>query len=317
MADTDLYNLELLSLVNRITQELNNHIGLNDKTLAEFIISLHDDSRSLADFKAKLTECEAGFPDAFVENLDRVILSLHPKHKKKAVPKADSAGKGGQLDEQDKQRRLFPGLALTDQEWQPTPAKDAIAQEVDDLMAQFEGGAKKQRTRQADGGRSPKRQRRDSPPPPRRRSVSPLSRGRGYEDRRDNRHDRYKERGRPTLDERPVLYKIYDGRVHSMKEFGAFVQLEGLAGRFEGKHLTSLHTSSVAHIRLRLGARVEHPGRRTRELSFGFAQPQSTGQGQGYECRRVSHRALYERCRSSDGQRPYTPPSHQVRSRIS
>jgi ATP-dependent RNA helicase DHX8/PRP22 len=235
MADSDLYNLELLSLVNRITQELNNHIGLNDKTLAEFIISLHDDSKSLADFKAKLTECEAGFPDAFVENIDRVILSLHPKHKKKAAPKTDGTGKGAAVDPEDKQRRLFPGLALKDQDWQPPPvAKDVIMQEVDDLMAQFEGSAKKQKARQPDEGRSPKRQRRDPSPPRRRRSASPPSRGRGYDDRYDDRRGRHTDRSRPVLDDKPVLYKIYNGRVQSMKEFGAFVQLEGLNGRFEG-----------------------------------------------------------------------------------
>ena len=37
------------------------------------------------------------------------------------------------------------------------------------------------------------------------------------------------------MDERPVLYKIYNGRVNGLKEFGAFVQLEGVAGRVEGK----------------------------------------------------------------------------------
>ena len=50
------------------------------------------------------------------------------------------------------------------------------------------------------------------------------------------------------LDERPVLYKIYDGKVSSLKDFGAFVQLEGVAGRFEGEYfslsLKSSHNDS-------------------------------------------------------------------------
>jgi ATP-dependent RNA helicase DHX8/PRP22 len=62
--------------------------------------------------------------------------------------------------------------------------------------------------------------------PPRRRSVSP-PRGRGVD------RGSY-GRGRGQLDERPVLFKIYGGRVQGLKEFGAFIQLEGVAGRVEG-----------------------------------------------------------------------------------
>jgi ATP-dependent RNA helicase DHX8/PRP22 len=52
--------------------------------------------------------------------------------------------------------------------------------------------------------------------------------------------------GRPQMDEKPVLYKIYDGKVSGWKDFGAFVSLEGLKGRFEGvlasltRHLCTL-----------------------------------------------------------------------------
>lgn len=39
-ADKELYKLELLSLVSRISQELFNHTKLQDKSLAEFVISV-------------------------------------------------------------------------------------------------------------------------------------------------------------------------------------------------------------------------------------------------------------------------------------
>ena len=39
--DDPLYKLEYLSLVSKIATELENHLGLNDRVLAEFIISLH------------------------------------------------------------------------------------------------------------------------------------------------------------------------------------------------------------------------------------------------------------------------------------
>lgn len=236
MADSDLYKLEILSLVNRVTKELDNHTGLNDSTLAEFIISLHDGSKTLPEFKSKLKDCGADFPDAFVENVDRIILSLHPKHKKKSVQPLSNSNQSNKDAEiiDDKRRRMFPSLAIKDQEWQAPATKDVLMQEVDDMMAQFEGSSKRQNARIEDGHRSPKRMRTERSRSPPRRSASP-PRGRSYGDRRDDRgNSRHDNRSQLTLDTRPVLYKIYNGRVQSLKDFGAFVQLEGLQGRFEG-----------------------------------------------------------------------------------
>lgn len=217
----DLYNLEVLSLVAKITQEVENYTGLNDKTIAEFIIDLHDQSNAkLVTFKQKLKENGADFPESFVDTVDRLILSMHPKHKKKHV-KANgaSANPDTELAEQDKQKRLFPGLALKDQEPKPAVADDVFLKEIGDLVS-----GKKTRERPWEDDRETKRQRR-SRSPPQRRSPSP-PRGR----------DRY-SRGARALDEKPILFKIYEGRVSGVKEFGAFVGLEGIAGRAEGAHL--------------------------------------------------------------------------------
>lgn len=239
---------------------------MNEKTLAEFVISLHDQSKTLAEFKTKLQENGAPFPESVIENMDRLILSMHPKHKKHAFVNGKAQGakyanRNSLVTEKEKQARLFPGLSLPDQEWQPSPMKgkekDVVMQEVDDLMSQLEGVSKKVRPKASeflgdeDGERSLNPQRlgdRDwqhrphSPPPaPRRRSASPLRRGHdnGYGDRREQYEDngprgRTGGRGRVMLDERPVLYKIYNGRVSGLKEFGAFITLEGVMGRAEG-----------------------------------------------------------------------------------
>ena len=243
MADSDLYNLEFLSLVAKITQEIDNYTGINDKTLAEFVISLHDQCKTLAEFKGKLQEVGANFPESFIENVDRLILTLHPKHKKKPAGKENALTDGPVLDEADKRKRMFPGLALKDQEWEPSVPKDAIMKEVDDMMSQLEGAAKRTRPRTPEDDRSSKRPRRSRspPPPPRRRSPSPF-RGRGFDDLRDDRRGRG---GGRQVDERPVLFKIYDGRVNGLKEFGAFVQLEGVAGRVEGAFSLSSRSVSV------------------------------------------------------------------------
>lgn len=259
MANSDIYNLEYLSLVAKITQELDNHTGLNDKTLAEFVISLHDESKTLPEFKKRLKDCGADFPETFVENVDRLILNMHPKHKKKySTPSngdqnMDTDGNNS-ISETDKKKRLFPGLALKDQE--PIISKDVLMKEVDDLMAQFEGASKKSKTRPAENERLPKRQRRDrSRSPSRRRSPSP-SRGRGYGDRRDGRGG-----GRSHMDEKPVLYKIYSGKVSGMKDFGVFVTLEGVAGRAEGTCIFDLHHTTNLNPLFRYGTHIKHTTR--------------------------------------------------------
>ncbi|KAF9024147.1 P-loop containing nucleoside triphosphate hydrolase protein [Hymenopellis radicata] len=234
MAD-DLYKLELLSLVAKITQEVNNYTGLNDKTIAEFIIDLHDQANaSLPAFKQKLKTNGADFPESFIENVDRLILSMHPKHKKKSAPASNGTTKAdsSELTEQDKKKRLFPGLALKDADPKSAVADDVFLQEIGDLVS-----GKKVRERPWEDDRESKRQRR-SVSPPRRRSPSP-PRGR----------DRYGSRGgRTTVDDKPILYKIYTGRVSGVKEFGAFVTLEGVAGRVEGLvHVSNIQTGMRAN----------------------------------------------------------------------
>ncbi|OBZ79648.1 hypothetical protein A0H81_01367 [Grifola frondosa] len=148
MADTDIYNLEFLSLVAKITQEVDNYTGISDKTLAEFVISIHDDSKTLPEFKQKLKDVGANFPESFVENVDRLILNMHPKHKKRpAIDGKENASESGGLDDTEKKKRMFPGLALKDQEWQPSVTKDVLMKEVEVMMSQFEGVAKKTRPR--------------------------------------------------------------------------------------------------------------------------------------------------------------------------
>lgn len=209
----DLYNFEVLSLVNKITQEVNNHLGIENKEIAEFIIDLHDQANAkLPDFKAKLKQNGAEFPDSFVDNVDRLILTMHPKHKKKAQPAASTDVGAG--EETDKRRRMFPGLAMKDSAPKAAVADDIFLEEIGDLVS----GRKTQRERPWEEDRAPKRQRRASPSPPRGRER--YGRGEGA------------ARGPP--DERPILYKIYNGRVSGIKDFGAFVGLEGVAGRAEG-----------------------------------------------------------------------------------
>ncbi|XP_068739070.1 ATP-dependent RNA helicase DHX8-like [Montipora capricornis] len=58
----ELQQLEQLSLVSKICTELDNHLGINDKDLAEFIIMLSEKNPTLDKFRAALAENGAEFP---------------------------------------------------------------------------------------------------------------------------------------------------------------------------------------------------------------------------------------------------------------
>ncbi|KAK5244058.1 DEAH-box ATP-dependent RNA helicase prp22, partial [Exophiala xenobiotica] len=68
----DFTSLELLSLVSKVTSELQNHLGITDKTLAEFVIDQHEEcGGKLPEFKAALAAMGADFPNSLVESVDR------------------------------------------------------------------------------------------------------------------------------------------------------------------------------------------------------------------------------------------------------
>ncbi|SPO29511.1 probable ATP dependent RNA helicase [Ustilago trichophora] len=258
----ELYQLELLSLTGKIATELLNHTGINDRVLAEFILSLHDSATSVADFKSKLSEVGAEFPDSFVTNLDRLILRLHPKHKIASSNTTPANGKAGSsspsakgkekatLEDEERERkaRMFPGLAIKDQEWQPSEDKGRNA--VDEFMKEFEDMAAGKSSSRTNGIAKQRDSR--SPPPSSSRNANRYDEhDRAGSSSRRGRDDRPPPHlSRPPPDDKPQLYKIYDGKVSNMRDFGAFVSLEGLRDRFEGM----VHIGSIA-----AGTRVNHP----------------------------------------------------------
>ncbi|KAG0366770.1 DEAH-box ATP-dependent RNA helicase prp22 [Gamsiella multidivaricata] len=243
----DLEQFEVLELVNKIRNELLNHTGIDDKTAAEFVISVHEESPDYTTFKKNMQEI-GEFSDSFVGNIDRLIRTMHPKYKKAPEP--------AKVDEtaiKDEKTHRFPGLALpnnpgwTADDDEPSIKKKAAA---NDFMSEFENmieSAKKEsRNRSRSRSHSPKRRRVRS------RSRDRHGRGRSRSrsrspSRRDER-ERY-DRSRPSLDDAPVLYKIYTGRVTNTKPFGAFVTLDGVRGKVEGMvHIGMLHAGRVNEV---------------------------------------------------------------------
>ncbi|OMJ12464.1 ATP-dependent RNA helicase dhx8 [Smittium culicis] len=294
---TEIQKLEYLSLVSKITNELFNHIGLSDKTLAEFIISLNRESKSLDQFKAKLAEVDANFPDSFIQTLNRLITTLWPK-----TGESSQKEKLNDLEPKDLSKK-FPGLAIPNSSnnvpffysilyhLAPIILKSNTINDLDSEIdsqinnlanlpkksSRYEGSRhqsssktsysrdynddrdkrkdressrerarSKYSTTESSSNRSNRRNRSNSRDRNRRRSNSrSLSR-----ERRSRRRDHDSSRNHSSIDDKPVLYKIYKGKVSNLKDFGVFVTLEGVRGRIEGM----VHVSSI-----QAGVRINNP----------------------------------------------------------
>eukprot|EP00126_Sphaerothecum_destruens_P013073 Sdes_comp22362_c0_seq1m20840 len=127
----ELLKLEQLSVVAKVCNELENHLGISDRVLAEFIISLVEASSSLEDFQKELHKNGAAFAPSFSANLYRVIVTLKSntlthegKKNGSEFEKAENAADAAY------ERDVFPGLCIKDTN------PDQIV--VDDAMDQLE-----------------------------------------------------------------------------------------------------------------------------------------------------------------------------------
>ncbi|KAI8607813.1 hypothetical protein BC830DRAFT_71826 [Chytriomyces sp. MP71] len=181
-------------------------------------------------------------------------------------------------DEFAQQKRVaaakFPGLAMKDDRER---ARELVVADLATTAKQVKGELGKgkdametmdeldallrEKRKEADDRDAFGRDRRDRGDRERSRSRSPRRRdyrgpdgGRHRDDDRDSRRDRDRHRNSSslTIDDAPVLYKIYTGKVSNLRDFGAFVQLDGIrGGRVEGMvHIGSLTAGP---------ARVTHP----------------------------------------------------------
>ncbi|CAF4080138.1 unnamed protein product, partial [Rotaria magnacalcarata] len=146
----DLQNLEYLSLVSKICTELDNHLGLNDKDLAEFIINMAQSSDSYAMFQKKLAENDADFPDSFSSNLYRIVQRMLPTPLKKASVENNQEVKyeqSRQLTDVELRKAICPFLSQPNNPTVRTMLADELKQKspnekdkkvVDDLMDELE-----------------------------------------------------------------------------------------------------------------------------------------------------------------------------------
>ena len=104
----DLAKLQYLSLVSKVCAELDAHLGVSDKTLAEFIIDLAQKHPELGAFRAALDENGAEFPASFASNLLALVAKMMPKKRTSASQGARASSSGAGAGPQER----FAGLAV-------------------------------------------------------------------------------------------------------------------------------------------------------------------------------------------------------------
>ena len=178
-----------------------------------------------------------------------MIVSMHPKYRRKAEKAKGLARKNGEDgtngETKDLRARKFPGLSLPDQDLaiplNDSPLDKSISSslpqvDVNDTMAELAAVASRRNRPMAedylDGEPSSKRVRQSE------EGVAGPSRpnGNSYTSRLERNGHSSQAHGRSRLDHQPILYKIYDGAVQNIRDFGAFVSLEGIQGRAEGEN---------------------------------------------------------------------------------
>ena len=201
-----LAELQYLSLVSKVCTELDNHLGVSDKTLAEFIIDLAKKNPELPAFRAALDENGAEFPQSFAQSLLALIQRLMPKEQPKAAAAAPPRARAAP---QDGPSARFPGLASANDSSERRRALEEEA--LGGVKAVADPGVASLRR---GGGKAAERMPPPPPPPP------------------------------PPGDGPVEAGRIYAGKVSNVMDFGCFVQLDGVKGRAEGLVHVSLIQSA-------------------------------------------------------------------------
>ena len=165
----DFEELERLSLVSKVSSELQNYLGVADSTIAEFVIAEHEKHRDAPQAFIKSLE-EYDFPESLTTSIDRLVRTLHPKYKNEANDFSNGANGHGK----DEKSKKFKGLSMPDKmpTFEDEEEPDAGGAELDDTFALLESMA---------GDKKPTNTRK--------RSVSPVAQAETHD-----RHDRKRSR---------------------------------------------------------------------------------------------------------------------------
>jgi ATP-dependent RNA helicase DHX8/PRP22 len=193
----DIARLAHLNVVARVLKELETQLGLSDKDLAEFLIALVKEHKTVPKILASLKKAEIEVPDLLISSLVGIVNSLDNssilESSSRSFPQNDmtaatstivsSASGYGSVNS-----NMFPGLAI--------PNKKPLFDDVEKWVLEAEKYD------------------------PTKDSKSSLSKNYSNE--------------KKSIFIEPELYAIYSGRVSNIKDFGVFVELDGFRSKKEG-----------------------------------------------------------------------------------
>ncbi|KAK9801965.1 hypothetical protein WJX73_002689 [Symbiochloris irregularis] len=268
-----LQSLQYLSLVSKVTTELENNIGISEKTLAEFIIKLSEGKKSVKEFQKTLLQNGAEMPDSLVNTLWNIIQRLKPSATagKAATNGNNQNGKYSGLSAEDTRERAKQldeellaeareKAAAAEAEQRSMPASTSGRGRHDE--ADHHGRSSNRQDREQNGRRSHRSRSRDGGDRHRHRSRSrerDPHRSNGHQSRHrdDDDHRRKRQRsetpprhGRPPaapMTDKPEQYRCYRGTVTGLMDIGCFVELMGFRDKAEGLvHLSNMSKARVS-----------------------------------------------------------------------
>nr|CAH8824939.1 unnamed protein product [Trichobilharzia regenti] len=125
--DSGFRQLEYYSLVSKVCTELTNHLGLDDKALAEFVIHLAKKNPTFDKFKNALEKKGAEFTDPLIASILRLVEKMLPKKEKVAKKKTITSNKKPETEQDtvknklELRKRLLPALCMPNED--PTDGK--------------------------------------------------------------------------------------------------------------------------------------------------------------------------------------------------
>ncbi|KRY14300.1 putative pre-mRNA-splicing factor ATP-dependent RNA helicase mog-5 [Trichinella patagoniensis] len=245
----EMERLQYISLVSKICTELENHLGLSDKDLAEFIIHLGQKNPTFESFKSALESNGAEFDNSLISNLlRRIQLMTKPTGKSEdAAENASHMLSMSSKSDREVMKQCLPALAMPNK-----PVSETLS-ELENLIPQWRRENEiEQKANTGHGSRDERKKRERLHSRDRSSSCDSSERRaerRRARRRRSSRRSRSGERIsriRIKLDDTPTVGKIYDGRVNSLRDFGCFVELFGLRRHVEGLvHISQMKDERV------------------------------------------------------------------------
>lgn len=216
-----------ISIIHKVQKECENNIGTNEISVAEFLVDLAKESSSGEEFHKKLEEQQAMLPKPFILKLFTTIqqmrnISTQPKQSSTQQERQSKIKSPEHREISNSESSRGYGSARDSRDAKESRSSRDSRDDRYDNNRKYSSGRDRyndrydDRDRDRDYGRS--RERNDY----------------RDRDRSDYRRESSHRSHRVSLDDTPILYKIYDGSVSNIMDFGAFVRLEGVKGRVEG-----------------------------------------------------------------------------------